>query len=180
MSEKEHPTSGRIPVGFIVIGIYKVATAVLALSLAIGLMRLYQGDARASLERLVRGVGLDPEDSIVHPLLLRLAELERRQLYGVLAGMAGYAALRVVEGVAILRGRRWGEFLIVVSSVSLLPLEVWEIARHGGPIRVGALALNLAIVAYLVGRLGREGGVFRSTRSTTRGQSGSEPRNVRP
>ncbi len=169
-----------MPVGFLLIGLYKLATAVLAVVLAVGLARVYRGDARASLEQLTRLVGLDPENSFVHPLLLRLAELGREQIRVVLAGLAGYAALHVVEGIGILRGKRWGEFLIVLASMSLLPVEVWEIARRGGPVRIAALIVNAGIVVYLIGRLGREGGVFRSTRSMIRGQSGSEPRNVRP
>lgn len=39
---------------------------------------------------------------------------------------------------------------------SLVPLEIYEIARHATAIRVGVLVLNLVIVGYLVVRVRRE------------------------
>jgi uncharacterized membrane protein (DUF2068 family) len=41
----------------------------------------------------------------------------------------------------------------VVVTASLLPLELFEIARKVNGVRIGILAINLAILAYLIVRL---------------------------
>src|SRR5512144_2194190 len=71
---------GRLPVGFRIIGIFKLATAVLSLALGFGLLRLFRADVREGLEPLVRGLRLDPENRFVHRLILGLANIDRRRL----------------------------------------------------------------------------------------------------
>jgi uncharacterized membrane protein (DUF2068 family) len=38
----------------------------------------------------------------------------------------------------------------------LVPLEVYEIAKHVTPVKIGVLIVNIAIVVYLVVRVRRE------------------------
>ena len=64
-----------------------------------------------------------------------------------------YALLHLVEGTGLVTRRRWAEYLTVVATGSLLPFEVYEIARKFSVIRAGILAVNLAIVAYVIARL---------------------------
>jgi uncharacterized membrane protein (DUF2068 family) len=62
------------------------------------------------------------------------------------------AALSAVEGFALWRGYTWGEWLVVGTTASLIPFEIWALSRHLRVGRVLLLVLNLAIVAYLVNR----------------------------
>ena len=68
-----------------------------------------------------------------------------------------YAALFLTEGIGLWRDRRWAEYLTIVATGSLVPLEVFELARKVTAVRIGALVVNLLIVVYLVGRLRRSG-----------------------
>lgn len=69
----------------------------------------------------------------------------------VLAMIAlGYAVLEAVESVFLWRGKRWAEYLTVVATAAFLPLEIYEIAEKVSLLKVGALLVNLAILAYLV------------------------------
>ena len=61
------------------------------------------------------------------------------------------------------RGRRWGEYLTVIATASLVPLELWELSRRLTTVRVLALVLNLLIVAYLIARLRRRRPSIRAT-----------------
>ena len=79
------------------------------------------------------------------------------------AGAFLYAGLFLVEGVGLWRGRRWGEYLTVIATASLVPLELWELSRRLTTVRVLALVLNLLIVAYLIGRLRRRRPRIRAT-----------------
>jgi uncharacterized membrane protein (DUF2068 family) len=53
--------------------------------------------------------------------------------------------------------KRWGEWLTVIITGSLIPVELYEIYRHPSPVKFAALAVNAAIVAYLVVHMRRGG-----------------------
>jgi uncharacterized membrane protein (DUF2068 family) len=71
--------------------------------------------------------------------------------------------LTAVEAWALRSGRWWGPWLVVVATSSLLPFELYELARRPRPSRAVLLAMNLIIVGYLTYRARREH-VGRSTR----------------
>jgi uncharacterized membrane protein (DUF2068 family) len=71
--------------------------------------------------------------------------------FGLFAAVAlTYATLYSIEGYGLWRGRRWAEYLTVVSTSLFIPLELWECFRHFTPMKLAGLAVNVAIVAYLV------------------------------
>jgi len=56
----------------------------------------------------------------------------------------------VVAGVGLWMQKRWAEWLTVIITASLIPLEVWELIFRP-TIGIGAvLVANTAIVIYLV------------------------------
>jgi uncharacterized membrane protein (DUF2068 family) len=61
-----------------------------------------------------------------------------------------YAALFLTEGTGLWLRKRWGEWVTVIITSSLVPLEVYEIHRHPSYPKVGVLVINLAIVVYLI------------------------------
>jgi uncharacterized membrane protein (DUF2068 family) len=63
-----------------------------------------------------------------------------------------YAGLFVVEGVGLARRAPWARWLTIGATSCLVPLEVYEIARRPTGVRIAALLLNVAVVAYLVWR----------------------------
>lgn len=71
-------------------------------------------------------------------------------LHLVEAFLIGYALLQLAEGVGLWSLKRWGEYVAAVGTSVFLPLEVYELTKHVTPLKVGALVVNLALVAYLV------------------------------
>jgi len=55
-----------------------------------------------------------------------------------------------IEGWALQEGHRWGPWLVVAVSGSLLPFELYELFHHFRWIRLVVLLVNAAIVAFLV------------------------------
>lgn len=78
-----------------------------------------------------------------------LLGLSPRKFQLIGAGASIYAALFVVEGWGLWRGKRWAEYLTVFATASLIPFEVWEIFHHLTWLKIVALAVNIAIVIYL-------------------------------
>lgn len=75
----------------------------------------------------------------------------RRYTLSLIAiGLFAYAALQIVEGVGLWMLKRWGEYVAVVGTSAFIPLEVYELAHRITVLRVGALVVNLAAVAYLL------------------------------
>ncbi len=63
-----------------------------------------------------------------------------------------YGLLECVEGVGLMLRKRWAEYLVVLATSALLPLEISEVLRRATPLKVVALLVNIAIVVYLVWR----------------------------
>ena len=101
-------------------------------------------------------LGLNPNGNWVHKIVEKIRHLHgsKNVLFGSIA--LGYAVLEGAEAYGLWRRRRWGEWLTVIATSLLLVPEVWELTKGASPLKVGALVVNLLVVAYLVWRLRRE------------------------
>ena len=80
---------------------------------------------------------------------------EFRRLEALGVGAFLYAVLFTIEGMGLWRGKRWAEYLTVIATLSLVPLELFELIRAVTPARVAALVVNFAVAAYLIWRISR-------------------------
>lgn len=91
-----------------------------------------------------------------HGFLVRelqgLVDLRTGALDVLIVTSLAYAVVELVEAIGLWHERRWAEYLTVVATAGLLPFEIVEVARRVTVIRVGALVVNLLIVAWLVYR----------------------------
>jgi uncharacterized membrane protein (DUF2068 family) len=67
----------------------------------------------------------------------------------------GYGLLELVEGVGLWLDKLWAEYLTVIATSLLVPLEVYELVRKPGPLKAAGIAVNVLIVVYLARRLHR-------------------------
>ena len=141
--------------GFRVIGVFKLAGALLLGAAGFGIFRSLHTDLGEAVEQFATRLHLDPENRVVHELVYRVAGINQDHLKLLGAGTFFYAALEGLEGVGLLLRRRWAEYLTIIATGLLLPLEAYEILRRSSVVRVGVLVLNLAILAYLVVKLVR-------------------------
>ena len=87
-------------------------------------------------------------------LLLRLLVYVGAFNHITLLGLSAilYAALEATEGIGLAMRRRWAEYLTVIATGILIPYEFYEVLRRPTLFKVGALALNIAVVGYLAYR----------------------------
>jgi uncharacterized membrane protein (DUF2068 family) len=137
-------------VGLKVIGVLKLISGATALLVGIGVFRFLGHDPGPRAERIVSHLGLDPHNSIIHEALSRITGIDRAHLRALEAGTFFYAALHTIEGIGLILGFQWAEYLVIVATGSLIPFEIYEIARRFTPVRVGLFVLNVAIVIYLI------------------------------
>ena len=110
-----------------------------------------------TVANFARDLGLNPNSNGIEKIIDKLHGISshRYAVYGIIA--LAYGALEATEGYGLWRRRRWAEYLTVVATSLLFIPEIWEIANKATPLKVGALLVNIAIVAYLILRL-RSGG----------------------
>ena len=96
---------------------------------------------------------VDPENRFIHKLLTKIFAISPKQLKELSIGTFFYAWLLLTEGVGLLMRRHWAEYFTVITTAVFIPLELYELAHRLTFTRVGVLALNIAIVWYLVRRI---------------------------
>ena len=92
--------------------------------------------------------------NIILQLFLRLLAYIGAYNHITILAVSGltYAALEATEGVGLAMRRRWAEYLTVIATGILIPYEAYEVVLHATLFKVGALALNVAVVGYLAYR----------------------------
>jgi uncharacterized membrane protein (DUF2068 family) len=88
-----------------------------------------------------------------HGITHRLDELfslrsSRLHLFAAIAIV--YACVEGLEAVGLWLGKRWAEYLTLIVTASLLPVEVYELSHHVTPFKALAFIINLAVVVYLL------------------------------
>jgi len=64
----------------------------------------------------------------------------------------GYAILMGIEGIGLYFRKPWARWLTIIATSSLIPIEVYELAREPRPLRLVVLVANAVIVAFLYRR----------------------------
>lgn len=132
------------------IGILKLAEGVLIFVVACGILRLVHHDVAEMVAHAAAAVKIDPHNEYLHRLVAGLGVLDDQRLKELSAGSFFYSAVRLVEGIGLLRRKRWAEYLVLILTGALLPVELHELVHRPSWIKGGVLAANLAIVAYLI------------------------------
>jgi uncharacterized membrane protein (DUF2068 family) len=153
VGSRRSPADGRL---LRVIAVFKFLKAGLLIALSVGVFHLLHQDIGMRVEHWVRAMRLDPGNRYIEHLLMRISNLSPVQIRNL--GLAGllYAGLFLVEGTGLWLQRRWGEWVTVVLTGMLVPVEVYEIVHRPTAIKVLVLLVNLGIVLYLIYRIRTE------------------------
>jgi uncharacterized membrane protein (DUF2068 family) len=139
-----------------VIAVFKLLKAAVFIVLALGALKLVHTDVASFLEEWVLKVGLNPGGRYIGRALLEAANLTPNRIKDIAVGSLIYAALFLTEGIGLWMVKRWAEWMTIILTSSLVPLEVYEIFRHPNVTKVIVLSINLALVAYLIYRVRME------------------------
>lgn len=139
-----------------IVALYKFTKTGILIVLGLATMRLVRPDVAASFEQWV----LDLPVGYIQHNLERFVDWisgpgsHRVQLLG--AGLFSYATLFLIEGVGLWQQRRWAEWLTVVATGALIPVELYECVTHPTLIPFLLLVVNVAVVWLLAKRLQHE------------------------
>jgi uncharacterized membrane protein (DUF2068 family) len=136
--------------GLGLIAAFKLLKGLALLALGIGALNLLHKDVEAIVVHWINIFQVDPNGHYVRLLLAKLSILDDRRLKELSVGTFIYSAVFLTEGVGLALGKRWAEYLTIGTTASLLPLEIYELAKRASISKVLALVINLAVVVYLV------------------------------
>ena len=134
----------------LVIAIFKFVKGALLLALAFGALTLLHKDVASEVGYWLDQLRIDPDNKFVGMLLTRLQLVHTKELKEISALGAGYAALFLTEGTGLLFRKRWAEWLTIVATSSLMPIEAYELIEKFSAVRLFALLINAAVVLYLI------------------------------
>jgi len=135
------------------IALFKLVKAALLIAVGVGALKLLHKDVAGAVEHWVELLRLDPNNHYIDTALEKASNLTPDKIKELGLGSMVYAGLFLTEGIGLWLEKRWAEWLTVIITSSLIPLEIYEIYRHPTAIKIAVLLINIAIVAYLVYRI---------------------------
>jgi uncharacterized membrane protein (DUF2068 family) len=141
--------------GLMLIAAFKLFKGLVLLAVAIGALRLLHRDLAGVVDHWVNAFRVDPHNRYLHWLLAKLPMVDDRKLKELSIGTFIYAAVFLTEGTGLAFHKRWAEYFTIITTSSFLPLEVYELIHHATSAKGVALAINIAVVIYLVRELRR-------------------------
>ena len=127
-----------------------------AIAIAIFLFAANQAQLRGPAFRIFTdlqgGLG-GPQDAGGHGLIAdvrRLFSIQHGTLIKIGIVVLAYAILEGLEAIGLWLMRRWAEYLTLIATTLLLPLEIYELSHNRSVLKVVTIVLNIAVVAYLL------------------------------
>jgi uncharacterized membrane protein (DUF2068 family) len=148
-SEQAHMRFGLLRL----IAIYKLGKVVLFLAAAYGVLRLRDASFLARVYSWASTLPYAQEQDLVKWLLTRFGGLSPSRIDTLGLGSLAYAVVFAVEGVGLWMRKRWAEWLTAIITGSLVPLEIYELAKSPSIGLATVLVLNVLIVWYLIAQI---------------------------
>jgi uncharacterized membrane protein (DUF2068 family) len=155
LPRKASKPSAREPFSFVLwlIGVFKLLKALLLIAVGIGALRYLHKDLAAAVLHWADVLRVDPGNRFLHGILLRVFRVTPQQLRELSVGTFIYAALFATEGTGLLLRKSWAEYFVIVTTGLLIPLEIYELARHFTLVKLAVTIVNVLIVWYLAARV---------------------------
>ena len=138
------------------IALFKLTKSAISLTAGFATLHLLHRDLTEIVLHLIHRLSLDPDSKTSAWLLARVLHLDEKKLRLISVAFFVYAALYLVEGVGLYLQKLWAEWLTIIVTGMLLPLEFYELYHRPSAMKVALIVVNLAVIAYLVWRLKQE------------------------
>ena len=154
----EHPTEPKVApwedLVLRLIAIYKLGKAIVSVSLGIGLLRVLHANLSAVvMTYVVNPFHFDPESRFWVWALEQTTRVTPHSLRLISYGAFFYAIIFATEGIGLYLRKHWAEYMVLISTGSLLPIEFWELYIQLAWWKLAVVVGNLAILLYLAHRI---------------------------
>jgi uncharacterized membrane protein (DUF2068 family) len=138
------------------IGSYKIAKGILALIGGLLLLRLMHRNLPEIAEHWMARLHIVPQSELGQTILTRILAIKKGNMGWVAVGLFAYVPITCIEGIGLILRKVWAEWITLVTTFALIPVEVHEVMRRVTWLRVLILILNIIVAIYLIVRLRRD------------------------
>ena len=103
-----------------------------------------------ALQGSLGGTSPEPQHGGILGELSKVFSYSNRRLIVTGLALSAYAVVEGAEAVGLWLTQRWAEYLTLLATAALLPLEIYELAVRVSPLKIIALIVNVAVVVYLL------------------------------
>lgn len=129
---------------------FEAAKGTLVILAGFGLFRLLHRDADVAADLLTRRLHLNPAKHHARVFLDLLYNSSNSRLWMLAALALTYACLRFIEAYGLWHNRMWAKWVAALSGAIYVPFELYELYLGPNGVKLAALVLNVAVVAYMV------------------------------
>jgi uncharacterized membrane protein (DUF2068 family) len=135
--------------GLRMVAIFEATKGLLAVVLAVILISV-RHRVEDIAEELLYHLHIAFDHKLAQAVLHGAADLSDMRVWTVLALALSYAAVRLTEAWGLWHRRVWAEWFALLSGALYLPIEIQKVFEHRNWLSVGVLAVNLAIILYML------------------------------
>jgi uncharacterized membrane protein (DUF2068 family) len=140
------------------IAVFEATKGALVLVVGFGLHSLVHHDIEQAAEHLIAHTHLNPASRYPHIFIDVANRLTDTRLLLIAAGAGVYSLGRFIEAYGLWCGKRWAQWFAAASGAIYVPFELFELYERVTWLSLGALTLNLAIVAFMLYQLAHADG----------------------
>jgi uncharacterized membrane protein (DUF2068 family) len=141
--------------GLMAIAALKFVNGIGLLAIGLGALHYLHGDIDKDFAHWMELLRADPHNRYLLWLVEKLSNVDEHRLRQLSVGTFFYSTLFLLEGTGLALAKRWAEYLTIITTASLMPVELYELyVRLTWP-RGVVLVVNIIVVAYLVVELKR-------------------------
>ena len=135
------------------IAIFKFLKAAGLIAIAFGAIKLLDPATGDMLDRWINALSNTSAHPHIEAYLIRISNFSPRRIQQFGVGALLYATLFMIEGIGLWHEAKWAEYLTVIATSLLIPVEIYELVQRVTLPRAAALIINIAAVLYLIWRI---------------------------
>jgi uncharacterized membrane protein (DUF2068 family) len=136
--------------GLVLIGVMKLLKGFGLLLVGASVLTLLHRDAAETIRHCIEFMRVDSHAPLVEHLLAKVAGVSPPTLRRLGVGTLLYAVVFGTEGVGLVLGMAWAEYMTTGVTVSFLPIEGYEMLEHPSRVKALVLLINVGVVLYLL------------------------------
>ena len=153
MPSQSEPRRERKPLLLLWIASLKLLKAGFLIATGVAALELVRPEIGERLLHWAEEIQHDFHRDVTLKALQKLLKFEPAELRLVALGTFLYATLFIIEGIGLWMDKLWAEWLTIISTGALIPIELYELTREISGLKIGVLIVNIFVVIYLIRRL---------------------------
>lgn len=128
----------------------KLAKGVLLTGIGVGFFHAINHNLGETMRKIANHLRIDPESHMFRLILEKTTNIEPRRLrtFGLISLL--FAAELYAEGIGLWLNQAWAKYLLIVATAIFVPEEVRNCIVRFTWERLGLLAVNLALLVYVL------------------------------